>query len=184
MDAPKTLTFIDPKSLIHMLSIESGGVVADFGAGSGHFSFECAQAVGPEGKVYALDVLPAALESVASQAKTRNLTNIIPQRCNLERPNGSGLETSSIDWVIAKDVLFQNQDKTMILRDIARILKPSGKAVIIEWDPKETLMGPDRNMRIATEVLKELIEKADLKVLSEPSVGGFHYAFLVARKSS
>jgi len=182
MDAPQGLTFVEPRTIIRTLSISAGDVVADFGAGSGYFSFEFAQAVGPEGKVYALDVLPSALEAIMGRAKTLGLTNVFAQRCNLERPNGSGLGAASVDWVIVKDVLLQNEDKSVILREVNRILKPSGKALIIEWDPDESIVGPERELRIKPEAMRELIAASGLSVLEEPPVGGFHYAFVVGKE--
>ncbi len=182
MNVPSGLTFVEPKTVIRTLAISSGDTVADFGAGSGYFSFECARSVGKEGKVYALDVLPSALEAITGRAKTLGLTTVIAQRCNLERPNGSSLGDESVDWVIAKDVLLQNKDKAVILREIARILKSTGKALIIEWDPSEAVVGPDRELRIKPAELVALIESAGLSVESEPAVGGFHYAFLVTKK--
>lgn len=182
MDAPKGLTFVEPRTVIHALSVGAGDTVADFGAGSGYFSFEFARAVGPEGTVYALDVLPSALEAIASQAKALGLANVRSQRCNLERANGSGLGTASVDWVVVKDVLLQNKDKDVIMREVARILKPAGRALIVEWDPEESIVGPERELRIKPADMKRIIEEAGLAVAGEPSVGGFHYSFLVEKK--
>lgn len=181
MSAPRGLVFVDPKRVVTELSVGTGDTVADFGAGSGHFSFECAKAVGPEGRVYALDVLPSALEAITGRAKTLGLANVMAQRVNLERPNGSGLGTESVDWVIVKDVLMQNKDKSVILREVARVLKPSGRALIIEWHPNEGTVGPDRASRLAPADLKQLILDNGLSIESEPPVGGFHYAFLVKK---
>jgi ubiquinone/menaquinone biosynthesis C-methylase UbiE len=181
MNVPKGLAFVDPKQVIRQLSVGAGDTVADFGAGSGYFSFEFAQAVGTEGTVYALDVLPSALEAITSRAKTLGLSNVVPQRVNLERPNGSGLGSNSIDWVIVKDVLMQNQDKATILREVVRVLKPDGRAIIIEWHPNEETVGPDRETRIAPEQLKNWLKETGLEVVEEPRVGGFHYAFIVKK---
>lgn len=181
MTVPKGLVFVDPKHVIKQLTVGVGDTVADFGAGSGYFSFEFAKAVGDEGKVYALDVLPSALEAIASRAKTLGLSNVVTQRVNLERPNGSGLGAASADWVIVKDVLMQNQDKHTILREIGRILKPDGRAIIIEWHPDEATVGPDRETRIEPDDLKTWLHEVGLQVIEEPMVGGFHYAFIVKK---
>lgn len=181
MNAPKGLAFVEPRQVIKELTLGVGDTVADFGAGSGHFSFECAKAVGSEGRVYALDVLPSALEAIAGRAKTLGLANVMPQRCNLERANGSGLGAESVDWVIVKDVLMQNQDKSVILREVARVLKRDGRAIIIEWHPDEGTVGPERSTRITPDELRRLIGENGLEVVSEPAVGGFHYAFIVKK---
>lgn len=181
MNAPLGLSFCDPSQVLKELSVAPGNIVADFGAGSGYFSFAFAEAVGAEGKVYALDVLPAALEVIDSQAKTMGVKNIATERVNLERENGSGLGTGMVDWVIVKDVLIQNERRETILREAARILKNGGHALIIEWDPKESSVGPDHKNRIAPLEIKKLIEGAGLTIAEEPNVGGYHYAFLAKK---
>lgn len=174
-------TFADPASIVNQLQVEEGSSVADFGCGSGFFSFEFAKRVGSEGKVYALDVLPSALEAVASSAKSLNLTNVFPKRVNLEKENGSSLSPESMDWVVLKDILFQNKGKNIILAEVARVLKSGGHAVIMEWDPKEALVGPEKSLRISPEQLRGLVESVNLSVEKELGVGGFHYAFLIRK---
>lgn len=181
MNTSSTPTFADPASIVDQLQVEDGNSVADFGCGSGFFSFEFAKRVGSEGKVYALDVLPSALEAVVSTAKSLGLSNIFPKRVNLEKENGSNLSGESVDWIVIKDILFQNKDKNVILGEVARVLKPGGHALIMEWDPKESLVGPDKNLRISPEQLKALVEGVHLTVEKELSVGGFHYAFLIRK---
>lgn len=181
MNAPQNLNFVDPAAVVGRLSVEPGSHVADFGCGSGYFSFEFARRAGAEGAVYALDVLPSALEAVASRAKTLGLSNVLTKRVNLENEQGSGLGTASMDWVIMKDVLLQNQKKDVMLREAARILKPGGRALIMEWNPDESLVGPEKNLRVKPETLRQLIAEAGLSVESELNVGGFHYAFIVKK---
>jgi ubiquinone/menaquinone biosynthesis C-methylase UbiE len=181
MSTPSALTFADPSAIVDQLDIELKSQVADFGCGSGFFSFEFAKRVGAEGVVYALDILPAALEAVASRAKILNLSNIITKRVNLEKENGSGMAPQSMDWVVIKDILFQNKDKKLILGEVSRVLKSGGHAILMEWNPKESLVGPDVALRITPEQLRLLVESAHLAVEKELSVGGFHYAFLVKK---
>lgn len=181
MGTPLSLTFADPSAIVNQLEIAPGSKVADFGCGSGFFSFEFAKRVGSEGVVYALDIMTSALEAVSSRAKILNLSNIITKQVNLEREGGSGLDSQSVDWVVIKDILFQNKDKDMILREVSRVLKPGGHAILMEWSPKETLVGPDAELRISPEQLRTLVEAVHLAVEKELNVGGFHYAFLVKK---
>lgn len=178
---PTDLAFVDPATLVDKLSIKPGSTVADFGCGSGYFSFEFSRSVGTEGMVYALDVLPSALEAVSSRAKSLGLSNISPKRVNLENEQGSGLPGDSIDWVILKDMLFQNQKKSIILQEVARVLKAGGQALVMEWHPDEALVGPEKSLRVHPDDLKTLLSEAGLSFEKEIPVGGFHYAFLVKK---
>lgn len=176
-----TATFVDPKEVVRSLPVAPQGTIADFGCGAGYFSVEFAKAVGEEGNVIALDVLPSALEAVESQVKTLGLKNISTRRANLENENGSGLPPASVDWVISKDILFQNEKKSVILGEIARVLRPGGHALIMEWSPEAPGVGPNIGSRVAPEALKHLVAEAGLTLGQEVPVGGFHYAFLVTK---
>lgn len=183
MNTPEGLTFVDPVTVVAQLPIEPGDRVADFGCGSGYFSFEFSKRVGPDGVVHALDVLPAALEAVGSRAKTLGLTNIVLKRVNLERENGSGLAPRSMNWVVLKDMLFQNKKRDIILHEVARVLKHGGHALIMEWSPTQSFVGPDKELRITFEEMKRLVEGAGLMFEKELNVGGFHYAFLIKEQN-
>ncbi|MEK7181913.1 MAG: class I SAM-dependent methyltransferase [Patescibacteria group bacterium] len=176
--APVGLTFVDPEVVVNQLPLSPGQKVADFGCGSGYFSFEFSKRVGPEGQVYSFDVLPSALEAVESRAKSLGLSNIETKRANLEKENGSGLPSESVDWVILKDILFQNKHRDIILNEATRVLKAGGYVLIMEWNPNESLVGPEKELRISPEAMKTLIQASGLSLEKEINVGGFHYAFL------
>ena len=174
-------TFVDPKTVVRSLPIAPRGIVADFGCGAGYFSIEFSRAVGDDGEVIAIDVLPSALEAMESQIKTLGIKNIRTKRANLERDGGSDLQPGSVDWVVAKDILFQNQNKEVILREISRVLKPGGHALVMEWSPESPSVGPDAGSRLSAETLKEMISKSGLHVEQELPAGAFHHAFLVTK---
>lgn len=182
MSSSQDISFVDPKAVVDQLTILPGNQVADFGCGSGFFSFEFARRVGTDGgMVYALDVLPSALEAVTSRAKTFGLTNISTKRVNLENEQGSGLTDSSMDWIVLKDILLQNKKKEVLLREVARVLKPDGRALVMEWNPDESLVGPEKQLRMRPEDLKKLLVEANLSIENEVRVGGYHYGFVVKK---
>lgn len=181
MSTTPNLSFVDPATVLAKLSITLGSKVADFGCGSGFFSFEFSRRVGSDGVVYAFDVLPSALEAVNSQAKALGIHNIVTKRVNLENERGSGLENASVDWAVLKDILFQNTKKDVMLREVARVLKPGGSMLIMEWNPDEAMVGPEKRLRIGKQELAELITAAGLSIDQELSVGGFHYAYIAKK---
>ena len=180
MEAETGTEFTDPREIISQLEIKEGGAAADFGCGSGYFSIPFAQAVGDEGKVYCLDILPQALESVESQAKILGISNIFTKRANLENENGSGLEDNSMDWVIMKDVLFQNEKKKNILKEAYRILKPEGRVLIMEWGDN-LLVGPDKEKRVPREEIERLADEQGFIIKKNIPAGDFHYAIVVEK---
>lgn len=173
--------FIDPLAVIAQMDLKQGSIIADFGCGTGYFSIPLAKTIGKEGKVYSLDVVPEKLEAVESQAKTLGLTNLIIKRVNLENKEGSKLKAESVDWVIMKDVLFQNKEKSDMLEEAKRILKPGGKVLLVEWKTEDTAIGPDKEIRISKEKVLELVNKSELGIEKEITAGDFHYGYILIK---
>jgi ubiquinone/menaquinone biosynthesis C-methylase UbiE len=167
--------FLDPKNIVEQIDIARGVAVADFGCGSGFFSLAFAEIIGESGKVYSLDVMPSALESVASKARLAGLSNIIPQRVNLEKEGGSKLPSESVDWVIMKDMLFQNNMKDIVVREALRVLKKGGKVLAVEWNDQNAPVGPDKKIRISKEELDKLAESQGFKKEKDLIAGDFHH---------
>lgn len=173
--------FLDPEAIIMELGVEKGLVVADFGCGPGYFSIPFASAIGNEGKIYALDILPQVLETVASKAKSLGILNVVTKRANLEKERGTKLEDGSVDLVILKDVLFQNQDKQTIIRETYRVLKNKGRVLIVEWNQKDSMVGPQREIRIPQDTLERMLADNMLIVEKNINAGDYHYAFVAVK---
>lgn len=181
--SPATKSFLEPSKIFDQINIRPGMHVADFGTGAGLFTIEAARRIGSSGKVYALDILPQALESVESRAMMENLNSIETRRVNLEKLGGSTLDDASIDLVIAKDILFMNKDKKIIFEEIARVLALGAMAFLAEWnsDP-DNILGPPRESRVSQEELTRLAHEVGLGEERSLSVGDYHYGYLFIKK--
>lgn len=173
--------FIDPEKIISQLDIREGNVVADFGCGTGYFSFPLAKRVSERGTVYSLDVLPQIIETIESQAKLENIKNVVAKRVNLEKENGSGIESDSLDWVILKDVLYQNQNKEIMFQEAKRVLKAGGKILVVEWGEDNLMIGPEKEIRVKREDVLALAKKIGLKFSTDIDAGDFNYGFVLIK---
>ncbi len=173
-----TNSFVKPEEVLDQLDMLANASVADFGCGSGFFSLAFARAVGEKGVVYALDILPSSLEAVSSRAKALGLKNVVAKRANLEREGGSGLPDGSLDWVILKDVLFQNRNKPIMLWEAYRVLKPGGFLFIMEWNESEASFGPEKSLRIPRAKLTEMLSECGFSPVKDIAAGDYHYALV------
>lgn len=110
------------RKVLDEVGIKTGESVLDFGCGPGDYSVAAAELVGPNGKVFALDILPYALEEVRKRASDKGLTNIkaILSDC------ATGLDDGSMDLVLLADVFHGLDQPDKVLEELHRILKPDG----------------------------------------------------------
>ena len=170
-------SFIGVDKIINQLDIKQNMVIADFGAGHGFFSIAMAKKVGPSGQIFAIDVLESAIEGIRSRAKMEGLFNIRLIRGNLEKPGGSTLSDESCDMVMMANILFQAPDKTAVLNEAKRILKPGGRLVLVEWRPYIGI-GPKKEYRVTEEELKQMIGAAGFSNPEAIDAGSHHYGFI------
>ncbi len=173
--------FLDPKKVLEQLEVKEGMRVADFGCGHGYFSIPLAKLVGPEGKVYGVDVLTDALEAVRSQAQLAGVLNIETLRGNLEVVGGSKILTESVDMVLIHNVLFQSQKKADIIKEAKRILKTGGQLEITDWLPEKMAIGPQEGRRISFDDVRRLVESEGFLFQRNFDAGEYHYGLIFAK---
>ena len=178
---PDEPQFLNPSRLVKSLEIPKGSVAADFGAGSGFYAVPLADAVGPEGKVYAFDIMPEALSRLRSLARMRHLLNIEPVIADLEVERGTHLKDSVADFVLIASVLHQATDKPAVLKEARRILKHGRTLIIVEWDESKSPGGPSLESRVPKSKARELSEAAGFQSDREIPAGSHHYCLLFRR---
>lgn len=107
--------------------IHAGEHVVDVGSGAGIDTLIAAKMVGAAGKVIGVDMTPAMLEKARRSASEAQLTNVEFREGFAEAlpvPDGWA------DVVISNGVLNLTPDKTAALKEMARVLKPTGRLQI------------------------------------------------------
>ena len=173
--------FLDVEKIVGELDIAPNETIADFGAGHGFFTIAFAKRVGPSGQVFAIDILPTALESIRSQSKIEGFFNIKIIQGNLEKPGGSNLPAGVCDAVMIANVLFQAPDKSAILLEANRVLKDGGRLIVIEWKPYIAI-GPVKESRMPEADLKQLILSKGFAELKTIDAGTHHYGFVFQKQ--
>jgi ubiquinone/menaquinone biosynthesis C-methylase UbiE len=153
-------------AIVAALNLKPGMAVADIGAGTGLFTRLIAEKVGPQGKVYAVDVTPEFLEHIAADARKKGLTQVTTVRCP---PNSVNLPPASIDLAFICDTYHHFEYPARTLASIHQALRPGGTLVVVEMDRRP---GASKfileHVRAPKEVFFSEIEAAGFERIDEP----------------
>lgn len=103
--------------------IKRGDVVIDLGSGAGNDAFIARHETGPEGKVIGIDFTPAMIEKARSNAEKVGYHNVEFREGDLEN---MPVNNDVADVIVSNCVLNLVPDKTKVLNEIYRVLKPGG----------------------------------------------------------
>jgi len=166
-----------PEEVVASLGLAPGATACDVGAGPGYFALRLARAVGPEGRVLAVDVEPRMVETLRDRLQSARLTNVTPI---LSLPEDPLLPAGACDLVLVVDTYHHFPDGLDYLRRLGRALKPGGRIVNIDYHKRETPVGPPLERRVAREAFLEVATRAGLVLVEEKTLLPHQY-FLVFR---
>jgi ubiquinone/menaquinone biosynthesis C-methylase UbiE len=175
LEDPKREEWQKPQEVIEKLELKPGQAVADLGAGSGYFTVRLARAVGPAGKVYAVDIDPEMLTYVERRAKEEKLENI---ETVLADPHDPKLAPASVDMIFICDTLHHISERGRYYPLLARALKPGGRLVNVDFQKRPLPFGPPLEMKIAKEAVIEEVKPAGFRLVKEFDFLEYQY-FLV-----
>lgn len=125
-----------PRELVAALGIKPGMSVVDFGSGPGYMLPHLSEAVGPQGRVVALDVFPDFLDEARERAASLKNVSFI-----LATAKETKLPENSADLVLVLDVYHHLDYPSQTLADLRRALKPGGRLAIVEYHKNDVAMG-------------------------------------------
>lgn len=113
---------------LRLLALQSGETVVDIGSGPGLLCDAMADAVGPTGRVIGIDIS----DDLLMLARARNARTWL----SYEKGDATSLPipASSVDIAVATQVIEYVADVNRALSEVERVLKPGGRALIVDTD--------------------------------------------------
>lgn len=132
-----------PRELLAALGVEKGDTVADIGTGVGFMLPYLAEAVGPNGRVFAEDIFPDFLEKAQqkiSEHGWKNVTTVLGNEKDAKLPPGA------VDLALILDVYHHFNYPAEVLASLRSALKPGGRVVVVDFyrSRKHPRMSKDR----------------------------------------
>lgn len=167
--------FLNPRDILSHLPLAASFRVGDFGTGAGHYGYEVAEKLGAEGVVYAFDAYTPSLDAVYRRGKTfapqfhalhSDLNEHIPVRENL------------LDAAVVANTLSGLSERSRFVSELARVIRPSGSVLVVDWLSSFKNMGPPADATITPADAVRLFRSSGFSVGEMLPAGTHHFAFI------
>jgi ubiquinone/menaquinone biosynthesis C-methylase UbiE len=131
MESRLRYRFFGPEKALEGAGIRPGQTVLEVGCGTGFFTIPAARLLGDQGRLVAMDRLPASVAAVTAKVRTAGLTNVLVVVGNAL---DTKLDAESTDVVMICGVIPAPMlPMDTLLAEMHRILRPGG--IMAVWPP-------------------------------------------------
>jgi ubiquinone/menaquinone biosynthesis C-methylase UbiE len=180
LEAPDRDEWQRPVEIMDALGVAEGSVVADLGAGSGWFTIRLAGRVGPNGHVFAEDVQSPMIQAIQVRVDRLGLKNVTPV---LGTANDPRLPVA-VDAVLIVDAYHEMEQPVLLLRNVARHLKATGRVGIVQATKEGGGPGPAMEERVDPEVIIRDAKAAGLVLRSRENFLKYQYMLVFEKPRS
>lgn len=126
-----------PAKVMEFLDLKPGQTVCDIGCGSGFYTFKFAEAVGPEGLVYAIDIQPQAIDFIKQRVADEELNPHGNIKVMLTKVDDAMIPADTLDAGLFSHADFYAFPKMLdenlrMLRSIYKATRPGGTLVVVQ----------------------------------------------------
>ena len=174
--------FVGRQQIIDALQLAPGMAVADIGAGTGLFLRLLSKSVGPEGKVYAVEIAPNFIQLLRQRARDEGLENVQVVFCSDRHAH---LPPDSVDRILICDVYHHFEYPQATLASLHSALRAGGQLIVVDFHRQPPGVSPERlewlqgHIRAPQETFRREIEQAGFRFEEEVAIDGFVENYLL-----
>jgi demethylmenaquinone methyltransferase/2-methoxy-6-polyprenyl-1,4-benzoquinol methylase len=116
---------------LRLLAAAPGEQLLELGFGTGHILAEVARAVGPAGKVIGIDISPNMVNRARNLLNNEGLMDRVSLECGDAERLPYGNESVDGIFMCFTLELFDTRDIPEVLMECRRVLRPSGRVVVV-----------------------------------------------------
>ena len=153
-------------AIVDAAGVGEGQVVADIGAGTGLFTRLFARRVGPQGRVYAVDISRPFVDNILRSAREQGLDNV---QGVVNSDKDAALPPASIDLAFLVDTYHHFEFPISMLSSIHQALKPGGRLIVIDFrrDPRHSSRWVMGHVRAGRDTVVDEITRAGFRLIDD-----------------
>lgn len=167
---------VDSSTVLSALELEKGPVLADIASGAGNYAVAAALRMAEGGRIFAFDLWKEGIEELGRRVTEGGLSNLTAGVADVSKR--IPLEDNSVDICLiatALHDLIEEKAGEGALREAARVLRPGGRLVIVEFKKVEGPPGPPRRIRLSPEELDEIVKPFGFEKKHTIDTGDYTY---------
>ena len=167
---------IDTAKFFHELSLEKGITFLDVACGRGKYSLPVSEIIGPDGRVYAVDLWAEGVSNLKNEAAEKGIQNI--KSFVGDASQHIPADNDSVDVCLMATVLHDFVDDKVdrgVMQEIVRVIKPNGVLAIVEFYKKEGPPGPPKPVRLSPQEVDKTVSEYGFKQKQLTEIGPDNY---------
>ena len=170
---------IDFAKLQDLLKITPGITFLDVACGAGAYTLALAEHVGPEGRLFALDLWADGIEMLIAEVQARKADNVEAHVADVSRhmPLASDTVDLCLMATVLHDLIEDHTDQGT-LQEVTRVMKPGSTLAVIEFKKIDGPPGPPRVIRLSPEETEVSLQPHGFKLMTTHEVGPYNYVSL------
>jgi predicted methyltransferase len=170
-------------AIVDASGVRPGMVVADIGAGTGLFTRLFAERVGPQGRVYAVDISRPFIENIIRTSEERGVHNV---EGIVNSHRDVSLPPDSIDLAFLVDTYHHFEYPASMLSSIHQSLRSGARLIVIDFrrDPRHSSRWVMGHVRAGKDAVIDEITKAGFRLIDDKALLRTNYYLVFSRLDS
>ena len=173
---------IDTAKFFRELDLKKGVTFLDVACGWGYYSLAAADLVGKEGQVYAVDLWEEGILNLRKEAVSKGFQNLTGFVSDVSQD--IPIENDCVDVCLMATALHDfvgDQIDRQAMKEVARVMKPEGSIVIVEYKKIDGPPGPPKPVRLSPQEVDTLVSPYGFKQKRCTEIGANHYLQIFAK---
>ncbi len=178
LDGPARVSALKIDEVVAAMKLQPGQTVADIGAGTGLLVVPMAKAIGPKGRVYAVEIDAGFFPEIKKRADAAQVSNV---QTVLGKFTDPGLPVRTIDVALFHDVLHHVESRAEYLKTLVSYLAPAGRIVVVDYEGGQGPHVKEPTLQVTREQIDAWMKAAGLSKVDDVKLFTDKYVLVYRR---